>query len=32
VVLCDDAYFGLAYEANVAKESIFAKLAGGTRT
>lgn len=28
VVLCDDAYFGLAYEANVAKESIFAKLAG----
>lgn len=28
VVLCDDAYFGLAYEANVAQESIFAKLAG----
>jgi aspartate/methionine/tyrosine aminotransferase len=26
VALCDDAYFGLGYEASVAKESLFAKL------
>jgi aspartate/methionine/tyrosine aminotransferase len=26
VALCDDAYFGLAYEPAVAKESLFAKL------
>jgi aspartate/methionine/tyrosine aminotransferase len=28
VVLVDDAYFGLVYEDNVFKESIFARLAG----
>ncbi len=28
VCICDDAYFGLFYEENVAKESIFGKLAG----
>lgn len=28
VALCDDAYFGLAFEPGVAKESLFAKLAG----
>jgi len=28
VVLCDDAYFGLFYEDDVFKESIFARLAG----
>ncbi|MHA1379437.1 MAG: aminotransferase class I/II-fold pyridoxal phosphate-dependent enzyme [Candidatus Helarchaeota archaeon] len=27
VVLCDDAYFGLFYEENVLKESIFAQIA-----
>jgi aspartate/methionine/tyrosine aminotransferase len=27
IVLCDDAYFGLAYDKTVAPESIFAKLA-----
>lgn len=26
VALCDDAYFGLAFEASVAKESLFVKL------
>lgn len=28
VALCDDAYFGLFYEADVMRESLFAKLAG----
>jgi aspartate/methionine/tyrosine aminotransferase len=28
VALCDDAYFGLEYEPEVAKESLFAKLVG----
>lgn len=28
VVIIDDAYFGLVYEENVLKESIFSKLAG----
>lgn len=28
VVIIDDAYFGLNYEENIEKESIFAKLAG----
>ena len=27
-MLVDDAYFGLVYEDNVFKESIFARLAG----
>ncbi len=28
IVLCDDAYFGLFFEKETAKESIFSKLAG----
>jgi|SRR3989344_1606400 len=28
VAICDDAYFGLVYEKNVEKESMFSKLAG----
>jgi aspartate/methionine/tyrosine aminotransferase len=28
LVVCDDAYFGLFYEDNIAKESLFAKFAG----
>jgi aspartate/methionine/tyrosine aminotransferase len=28
VAVCDDAYFGLFYEPAIAKESLFAKLAG----
>ncbi len=28
LVICDDAYFGLFYESDVAKESLFTKLAG----
>lgn len=28
VAVCDDAYFGLFYEPDIAKESVFAKLAG----
>ena len=28
VAVCDDAYFGLFYEAEVQKESVFAKLCG----
>jgi len=27
LVICDDAYFGLFYEDNISKESLFAKLA-----
>ena len=27
VAICDDAYFGLVYEKNVEKESMFSKLA-----
>jgi aspartate/methionine/tyrosine aminotransferase len=32
VVVCDDAYFGLFYEPQVLKESIFARLAGRRET
>jgi aspartate/methionine/tyrosine aminotransferase len=28
VAICDDAYFGLFYEPDIAQESVFAKLAG----
>lgn len=28
LVICDDAYYGLVYEENVAKESIFCRLSG----
>ena len=28
IVVCDDAYFGLFYERQVARESLFARLAG----
>jgi aspartate/methionine/tyrosine aminotransferase len=32
VAVCDDAYFGLFYEPQVMKESIFARLAGSHQT